>query len=363
MATIDIDTRVLDTGITVGVLTRSQTRRPGVFGMSTTRTARQQPAPEAAKRRSVSEPPARRSLGPGFVGPDVKTLQVRLNARSDLFPPLITDGVFGYKTRSEVLLFQRAERLTPSGFVGTYEWLKLMRDQPGQKSRSRGSTVQPPIPEASLEERLGWIFEQGLSGDARGQLQRAIPEDDSRFGDVADTVSDAAFQVGGGIHRFDLQGLDAQAQSEFSQTMHDFSKLVVGAQSRTHLNEAALLLGKLLDLVGVNRFFDFASTYKKGTHGATEDETGAPEPPKPEKRRAAGRKDKDEDKDKEPEKVLSWIKFSLLDADGLALAGKSYRIKMPDGKVINGKIPDSGLVDYPKVPEGVCEVSFPGLGE
>lgn len=51
-------------------------------------------------------------------GPDVKRLQVLLNFVTNPHPPLVLDGIFGPKTRAEVLKFQQQARLSTDGIVG-----------------------------------------------------------------------------------------------------------------------------------------------------------------------------------------------------------------------------------------------------
>jgi len=57
-------------------------------------------------------------LSVGSTGPDVRTLQVQLNARPSSLPPLQVDGIFGPKTQARVKEFQKEQRLQVDGIVG-----------------------------------------------------------------------------------------------------------------------------------------------------------------------------------------------------------------------------------------------------
>lgn len=54
----------------------------------------------------------------GSRGPDVASVQIKLNIRNPPTPPLVADGIFGPKTHAAVVAFQRLRRLTPDGVVG-----------------------------------------------------------------------------------------------------------------------------------------------------------------------------------------------------------------------------------------------------
>lgn len=62
-------------------------------------------------------------LGPGSSGDDVKKLQTALNAHPT---PLPVTGVFDATTEAYVQNFQRANGLTPDGWVGAQTWPKLL---------------------------------------------------------------------------------------------------------------------------------------------------------------------------------------------------------------------------------------------
>lgn len=65
-------------------------------------------------------------LRQGSRGTEVTRLQQRLNAVG-IRPSLSADGVFGAKTRTAVVAFQRRVNITPDGIVGPQTWTRLWR--------------------------------------------------------------------------------------------------------------------------------------------------------------------------------------------------------------------------------------------
>lgn len=62
----------------------------------------------------------------GSRGPDVKTLQEKLNSQLKPSPNLVPDGDFGGKTNTAVLRFQRTNWLVDDGVVGRATWNALL---------------------------------------------------------------------------------------------------------------------------------------------------------------------------------------------------------------------------------------------
>ncbi len=62
---------------------------------------------------------------------------------------------------------------------------------------------------------------------------------------------------------------------------------------------------------------------------------------------------------KEP--VTTWIEIALLGEDGSPIGGEKYRLKLPNGRVVDGVLPSSGKVRVDGIPPGDCSVSFPDL--
>ncbi len=67
----------------------------------------------------------------GSFGPDVRTIQIRLNRISDNYPSIpkitYTDGIFTYDTDAAVRAFQEIFDLTPDGIVGNATWYAIQR--------------------------------------------------------------------------------------------------------------------------------------------------------------------------------------------------------------------------------------------
>jgi peptidoglycan hydrolase-like protein with peptidoglycan-binding domain len=56
----------------------------------------------------------------GSIGNDVKRLQQMLNSQFSDGPALAVDGIFGPKTRSRVVQFQKSNNLMADGIVGIH---------------------------------------------------------------------------------------------------------------------------------------------------------------------------------------------------------------------------------------------------
>jgi hypothetical protein len=70
----------------------------------------------------------------GSRGPEVKTVQAKLNARLSPSPKLSPDGVFGSSTQTAVVRFQQSEWLVDDGEVGPCTWNALL-----------GTEAYPPV--------------------------------------------------------------------------------------------------------------------------------------------------------------------------------------------------------------------------
>ncbi|QDU27253.1 Zinc D-Ala-D-Ala carboxypeptidase precursor [Anatilimnocola aggregata] len=80
-------------------------------------------------------------LRQGSFGQAVKELQTRLNQLVRPAPPLVVDGSFGAKTKTAVMTFQSARKLTVDGVVGGNTWAAL-----DQTSSTPGAPPPPPMP-------------------------------------------------------------------------------------------------------------------------------------------------------------------------------------------------------------------------
>jgi hypothetical protein len=76
-----------------------------------------------------------KTLYAGSQGPDVRTLQSKLNAAmSAVKPPLAVDGIFGPLTLARVRAFQQAKGLVVDGIVGPKTWAALDAAQGPEKT-------------------------------------------------------------------------------------------------------------------------------------------------------------------------------------------------------------------------------------
>ena len=57
----------------------------------------------------------------------------------------------------------------------------------------------------------------------------------------------------------------------------------------------------------------------------------------------------------------TWISIVLKDTDGHAMAGEHYKIELPDGKIVEGKLDSMGTAGVSGIDPGQCKVSFPRL--
>lgn len=65
---------------------------------------------------------------------------------------------------------------------------------------------------------------------------------------------------------------------------------------------------------------------------------------------------------KPPPKKKTWVSIELLDDEGKPLAGKKYRVKLPDGSVKEGTLDEAGKAKIEEIdPPGTCKVSFPEI--
>ena len=56
---------------------------------------------------------------------------------------------------------------------------------------------------------------------------------------------------------------------------------------------------------------------------------------------------------------LSFVEIVLQDENGNPVAGESYELKLPDGRVRTGKLDGKGVVRVEGIPMGECTIKFP----
>jgi len=119
-------------------------------------------------------------------GSDVAMLQADLNAvrnhvgQGSAYEPLVTDGIFGAKSHSRVLEFQRINRLTADGIVGPQtkgQLQELLLSQPGLKQSAGG--VSPGAAQGVSD------FSKPVPANKGGQNFGKMPPYDGSSGQAA----------------------------------------------------------------------------------------------------------------------------------------------------------------------------------
>lgn len=57
----------------------------------------------------------------------------------------------------------------------------------------------------------------------------------------------------------------------------------------------------------------------------------------------------------------TWVDIQLLDDQGNPVPGEAYRLTLPDGRVIEGRLDDQGLAGVDGIDPGDCKIEFPDL--
>lgn len=98
-------------------------------------------------------------------------------------------------------------------------------------------------------------------------------------------------------------------------------------------------------------------------------EQGKIEAAKKEKDQAKSESSKEEQSKKksseeEEEEEPHWIGILLKDEDGNPMPLEKYQVKLPDGKVVTGRLDKDGKARIDGIPKGgQCEVTFPRIHE
>lgn len=77
---------------------------------------------------------------------------------------------------------------------------------------------------------------------------------------------------------------------------------------------------------------------------------------------ASSRQDQPEERAAAAVQPTDFIEVVLVDDSGAPVTNAQYEIRLPDGRVINGRTDAQGKAWAPPTPTGSCEVSFPKLG-
>ncbi len=54
----------------------------------------------------------------------------------------------------------------------------------------------------------------------------------------------------------------------------------------------------------------------------------------------------------------TWVEFQLIDVDGNHVSNAMYKVKLPDGSIVNGRLNEQGLVRFNNIDPGQCEITF-----
>ncbi len=57
----------------------------------------------------------------------------------------------------------------------------------------------------------------------------------------------------------------------------------------------------------------------------------------------------------------TWIEIQLLGEDDQPLGDVAYRLELPGGKLLEGRLDPSGRIRVDAIPTGLCKISFPEL--
>lgn len=61
------------------------------------------------------------------------------------------------------------------------------------------------------------------------------------------------------------------------------------------------------------------------------------------------------------QKDSHWVGIKLKDDQGNPVAGEPFKLKLPDGTIVEGKLNDEGRAEVRGVPEGKSQVCFPKI--
>lgn len=62
-----------------------------------------------------------------------------------------------------------------------------------------------------------------------------------------------------------------------------------------------------------------------------------------------------------PATGTDWVEFVLVTGESKPVAGEAYRLTLPDGRVLEGKLDDAGKVRVENIASGQCTIDFPNI--
>ena len=321
----------------------------------------------------------------GARGNDVQRLQRLLNLHLDNDEQLKVDGIFGPKTRTAVLEFQKEEDLKPDAIVGRDTWFSLV-SAGTQEASWKAKPPAPPtrvvaspsttatkrtVDQWTLTERFEYVLQHCapyLGPDMRAQLTALLTPVNlgimvgslvvwaaGHFFGVSEIAD--AFLLGFGLVFLGRAAIDA------ARLLKNVIEITVSASTEAELEDAAKDLAEAIAIIGVMTFFalltkvaraigdklkesgpgeatgtDTAETQPRQKKveglGETEDSSGevkkpvqsSKKPPAPPEtaQQAADRLLK---KASEAEKNVTPDLKKLADANGAKMEGLDYRLK------------------------------------
>ena len=63
------------------------------------------------------------------------------------------------------------------------------------------------------------------------------------------------------------------------------------------------------------------------------------------------------------EEETHWIALVLTDTEGNPMPNEPYQLKLPDGRIVEGRLDNKGKAKHDGIQEGNCEVCYPNIDE
>jgi len=63
------------------------------------------------------------------------------------------------------------------------------------------------------------------------------------------------------------------------------------------------------------------------------------------------------------EEETHWIALLLTDTEGNPMPNEPYQLKLPDGRIVKGRLDNEGKARHDGIQEGNCEVCYPDIDE
>ncbi len=232
-------------------------------------------------------------------GDNVKKLQMFLNLRLDLRPPLRLDGYFGPVTRKAVVDLQTSRAIKADGKVGKTTWHRLITGTPAkqlptnlpvpQPGMAGGATLTPkpsfppwqPPPDSvmdwSLQKKLEYVVGKApskLPSQLRMQIAGLVHAQSLAIKLEAMAYSEL-FDVGREAGHVTIATLGGQAIFELAHP----TQITALATTQSELDKAAADLAEAIQRIGVAEFPGTLAKCKLVEVGGTSASTAPKQPP------------------------------------------------------------------------------------